>query len=410
MGAREQSGASTASRPRTPAKGASVCGSDPTPALTGRSGGSCCWTIRGLQASRAASAAFSSGARRMGARSNQVHRRLRARALRQKAPAFAALTLHPRSPAGAVAALLLAEAELLEKPRIAGAGAQAEPQAQRFPAERVGWVPGSNQVHRRLRARALRQKAPAFAALTLHPALTGRSGGSCCWKTGRGLQAQAPKQSRKRSAFQRSASDGCPGAIRCLGGFAPAHSGKRRLRLRLWQAPAFAATLHPALTGRSGGSCCWTISGLQAQAPKQSRKRSVFQRSASDGCPGAIRCIGGFAPAHSGTKRLRLRLCSPYTRAHRPERWPLQRQSWKTADCRRRRFSSRAASAALSSGARRMGAREQSGVSAASRPRTPAKDACVCGSGNQVYRRLRARALRQKAASGRHHQTRKRSG
>jgi hypothetical protein len=93
MGAREQSGVSTASRPRTPAKGASVCGSDPT----------------------------------------------------------------PRSPAGAVAAAV-------GKPRIAGAGAQAEPQAQRFPAERVGWVPG---------------------------------------------------------------------AIRCIGGIAPAHSGKRRLRLRL---------------------------------------------------------------------------------------------------------------------------------------------------------------------------------
>jgi hypothetical protein len=111
------------------------------------------------------------------------------------------------------------------------------------------------------------------------------------------------------------------------------------------------------------------------RTPSQSRKRSAFQRSASDvnvphpqsepqaqrfpaervgWVPGATRCIGGFAPAHSGPKRLRLRLCSrqPIRAAQRPNR---------------------AASAALSSGARRMGARS-----------------------NQVYRRLRARALRPK--------------
>jgi hypothetical protein len=246
-GCPEQPGVSAASRPRTPAQNASVCGS-----------------VHGTN--RAASAAFSSGARRVGARSNQVHRRLRARALRHKTPSFAA----PFT-------------------------ALSEPQAQRFPAERVGWVPG---------------------------------------------------------------------ATRCIGGFAPAHSGTKRLRLRL-------RSRHKS----------------EPQAQRFPAERVGW-------VPGATRSIGGFAPAHSGTKRLRLRLRSRHNQS------------------RKRSVFQRSASG---------GCPEQPGASAASRPRTPAQNASVCGSvhgtiraasaafssgarrvgarSNQVYRRLRARALRHKTPS-----------
>jgi hypothetical protein len=249
----------------------------------------------------------------------------------------------------------------------------------------------SNQVYRRLPARALRPKTPPFAAL-FTPTNQSRA---------------APQPSRKRSAFQRSASDGCP------------------------EQPGVSAASRPR-TPAQNASVCGSVHANQSE-PRSAPTEPQAQRFPAERVgwvPGATRCIGGFPPAHSGPKRLRLRLCSrqPIRAAQRPNR---------------------AASAALSSGARRMGARsnqvyrrlparalrpktppfaalftptnqsraapqpsrkrsafqrsasdgcpEQPGVSAASRPRTPAQNASVCGS---------VHANQPTLLTGRHHQSR----
>jgi hypothetical protein len=169
---------------------------------------------------RAASAALSSGARRMGARSNQVYRRLRARALRHKTPSFAALFTAPAQPT------LLTGRHHQRRKRSAfdrAASAALSSGARRMGAR-------SNQVYRRLRARALRHKTPSFAALFTAPAqpnIADRPAPSA-------PQAQrllTEPQAQLRFPAERVG--WVPGAIRCIGGFAPAHSGTKRLRLRL---------------------------------------------------------------------------------------------------------------------------------------------------------------------------------
>jgi hypothetical protein len=90
-----------------------------------------------------------------------------------------------------------------------------------------------------------------------------------------------------RSAFQRSASGGCP------------------------EQPGVSAASRPR-TPAQNASVCGFVQANQSE-PRSAPTEPQAQRFPAERVgwvPGATRCIGGFPPAHSGPKRLRLRLCS----------------------------------------------------------------------------------------------------
>jgi hypothetical protein len=99
-----------------------------------------------------------------------------------------------------------------------------------FSAERVGWVPGAITCSGGFPARALRQKTPPFAA----PLTAGDPRpGTGSRPANQGRSAAAFSRAASAALFQRSASDGCPEQSRVAAVFPPAHSGIKRLRLRL---------------------------------------------------------------------------------------------------------------------------------------------------------------------------------